>query len=173
MKKITINSVSELEENLEKYKDGFLFRGQTGHYLNNSGQISIPTSFKRHGCIPPVMLKWTHYSKSLLRAFDGEDYHNLDMGISQAILQHYGWRSFYIDLTKDSHVACWFASHKYIENKRLFMCEDFEENPVWLAHKEAEYIDSPDNGHIYVIDVEYLKENNITIHDLTTLSDGG
>ena len=116
------------------------------------------------------MLKWIHYSKAIIRAFSGEDYHDMDLGLSQAILQHYGWRSFFIDLSKDAYVACWFAANKYEDELTTYMCEDFEENPVWLVHRKALYNEFKEDGHIYVIDENYLTKNNIKIHDLTALS---
>lgn len=170
VREIEIDSIHELKSSFDQYGEGYLFRGQTGHYIDHSNRISVPTSFKRHGCIPPLMFKWTHFSKALIRAFGGGDYHDLDTGLSQAILQHYGWRSFFIDLSKEAHVACWFAANKYIENKKIHMCEDFEENPVWLVHKEAEYNKIEGHGHIYVIDRKYLLEKNVKIYDLTELA---
>jgi hypothetical protein len=170
MQEIIIDDIEQLKSFIDQCGDGYLFRGQTGNYLNENKKISIPTSFKRHGCIPPLMFKWTHYSKALIRSFGGGCYHDLDFGVSQAILQHYGWRSFFIDLSKDAHIACWFAANNYSEDKRVHMCEDFEENPVWLVHKEASYSESDDYGHVYVIDEKYFLDNNIKIHDLTKLA---
>ncbi len=170
MQEVVIDSIEQLESFIGQYGDGYLFRGQTDHYLDEEKQISIPTSFERHDCIPPLMFKWTHYSKALIRAFGGGDYHDLDFGVSQAILQHYGWRSFFIDLSKDAHVACWFAVNKYNDKKNIHMCEDFEENPVWLVHKEALYLQTENRGHIYVINEKYFSDNNIKIHDLTKLA---
>lgn len=95
-----IKSVDELEAHFSKYKSGYLFRGQVKHYLDSNGFTSIPTSFSRHGCIPDVMFKWMHCAKAMIRGFTGVDYFNIDLELSQAILQHYGWRSFYVDLTK-------------------------------------------------------------------------
>lgn len=172
MQEVVIDNIEQLKMLIDQYGDGYLFRGQTGHFFNEKKQISVPTSFQRHGCIPPLMFKWTHYSKALIRAFGGGVYHDLDFGVSQAILQHYGWRSFFIDLSKDAHIACWFAANKYSENKKIHMCEDYEESPVWLVHKEASYSQTEGCGHLYVIDTKYFLDNNIKIHDLTKLAGG-
>src|SRR5690606_8167371 len=117
----------------------WLFRGQTKHYVDANGNPSIPTSFQRLGCIPPLMFAWSHYAKSLLRAFTGGRYHDFSIGTSQAILQHYGWRSFYVDLTRSPAVACWFAAHRYADKVTIEMCENFEEDPVWLISRIAQY----------------------------------
>lgn len=164
-----IKSVDELETHLSKYKSGYLFRGQVKHYVDSKGDTSIPTSFSRHGCIPDVMFKWTHYAKAMIRGFSGADYFDIDLELSQAILQHYGWRSFYVDLTKSSSIACWFASNAYEESKSIHMSEDIHENPVWLVHKGAKYSQPEGNGHIYIIDCLALETLDIKVHDLTSM----
>lgn len=177
MEVIEIRSTKDLCLQFSRFREGYLFRGQTSHYADSSGDVSIPTSFSRHGCIPPLMFKWSHYSKEILRAYGGLDYHAVSMELSQAILQHYGWRSFYVDLTKSPHVACWFAANTYKENNVIEMCENIEEEPVhlvhkeahYIVHKEAHYIESEDQGNIYVIDCNALISDGIKIHDLTDI----
>ena len=164
-----IKSVDELDAHLEKYKSGYLFRGQVKHYVDSNGRTSIPTSFSRHGCIPDVMFKWTHYAKAMIRGFSGVDYFDIDIELSQAILQHYGWRSFYVDLTKSPSIACWFASNSYEESRSIHMSEDINENPVWLVHKDAKYSQTEGNGHIYIIDCLALETLDVKIHDLTSM----
>ncbi|MEJ1375861.1 MAG: FRG domain-containing protein [Candidatus Sedimenticola sp. (ex Thyasira tokunagai)] len=169
MEDITIASLEDLESTLFKYRNGYLFRGQTSHHLNSDKKVNIPTSFTRHGCVPPLMLKWTHYANAIIRAFGGEDYHNINLEYSQAILQHYGWRSFYIDLTKSPYIACWFAANKYEENKTIQMCENYEENPVWLVHKNARYVETNKPGNVYIIDRCKLNELDAKIYDLSEI----
>ncbi|NMG01044.1 FRG domain-containing protein [Aromatoleum toluolicum] len=168
MNEITITTLADLDEAFAKYSDGYLFRGQVKHYAAPvSGEVSISTSFKRHGCIPDLMFKWSHYSKAIIRAFGGGNYHDISLELSQAILQHYGWRSFFIDLTKAPHIACWFAAHQYVEKRVVQMCEDYEESPVWLVHKEASYVETDQVGHIYVVDSAALTTAGVDVHDLT------
>lgn len=95
------------------------------------------------------------------------NYHNIDLGTSQAILQHYGWRSFFVDLTRSFSVAGWFAANRYSESKNIEMCENFEEDPVWLVVRNASYDESIDPGNIYVIDQQRLETLGLSIHDLT------
>ncbi|UTD55165.1 hypothetical protein [Halomonas sp. MS1] len=166
-----IKSVDELETHFLKYKSGYLFRGQVKHYVDSNGFTSIPTSFSRHGCIPDVMFKWTHYAKAMIRGFSGADYFDMDLELSQAILQHYGWRSFYVDLTKSSSIACWFASNAYEESKSIHMSEDIHENPVWLVHKDAKHSQPEGVGHIYIVDCLALETLGIKIHDLASLKE--
>lgn len=171
MIKTRIDSLNALEEHFARYGEGYLFRGQVKHYTNDAGQVSIPTSFSRHGCVPDIMFKWTHYAKAMIRAFSGCSYFDIDIETSQAVLQHYGWRSFYIDLTKTPHIACWFAANEYVEQKRIHMGENLYEEPVWLVHKEAEYRAGYGDGHIYIIDRLALESLGVKVHDLTLLGD--
>ncbi|QPQ91870.1 FRG domain-containing protein [Burkholderia glumae] len=170
METTRIESIEELREITKKYGARYLFRGQTKHYFDSTGAPNMPTSFERHGCIPPLMFKWTHYAKAIIRALGGGAYDALASDTVQAVLQHYGWRSFYIDLTKSLAVACWFASHKYSDDMRIHMCENYEEDPVWLIHREASYTAvSEGDGHLYVVDTEVLKQGNVGVFDLTEI----
>jgi hypothetical protein len=54
------------------------------------------------------------------------------------------------------------------------MCEDFEENPVFLFQREAKYEEIRECGHVYVIGSKWLQDQNIEVHDLTSSEvDGG
>ncbi|MCK4871631.1 MAG: FRG domain-containing protein [Phycisphaerales bacterium] len=169
MDELKVTSAKELEACLAHRTDRYLYRGQTRHHIDNSNNVSIPTSFSRHGCIPPLMFKWAHYAKAILWAYGRLDYHNIDVELPQAILQHYGWRSFYIDVTKSPHVAGWFAANKYTDTKQIHMCETYDTMPVWLVHRIAGYTASTEPGHIYVIDRTALADNGLKIHDLADL----
>lgn len=170
MKELTITTLEELYAVFSNYGDGYLYRGQNNHYTKN-GHVNIPTSFSRQGCVPPQMLQWSHYARSVIRAFGGPyNYHDVELEFSQAILQHYGWRSFYVDLTKSSHVACWFAANVYKEQRCIHMCEDLAERSIKLVLNEAEFIPKEGIAHIYIIDTLVLQSMNIKVHDLTVLA---
>lgn len=120
------------------------------------------------------MQKWLYFARALIRAVSGAKYEDVSDEFVQAILQHYGWRSFYIDLTKSLAVACWFASHQYSEKRAINMCENHEEQPVWLVHTQASYAEAPrGNGHLYVIDIAALKAQEVGLHDLDEISVNG
>jgi len=169
MQHLIVESLEDLENALSLYGEGYVYRGQNNHYLKD-GKVSIPTSFERQGCIPPLMLKWSHYARSVIRAFSGAAYHDAGLELSQAILQHYGWRSFYVDLTKAPQVACWFAANIYEERRTIQMCENLDEEGVWLVCKEAGFKPKQGNAHVYVIDTLVLKSLNVHVHDLTLLA---
>ena len=110
MENLLITTIEELRVVEQRFASGFLFRGQVKHYFDETGAPSFPTSFERKGCVPPLMQKWLYFARALLRAVSEDKYEDISDEFVQAILQHYGWRSFYIDLTKSLAVACWFAA---------------------------------------------------------------
>jgi hypothetical protein len=125
----------------------------------------------RAGCIPQITRKWAYYANEILRPHPsrGTDFSGLEF--SQALLQHYGWRSFFIDFTKKFEVACWFASHAYQEQRSTEVTEDFEEQGLFLFHKNASYsrLTDGNNGHIYIIEIEKTRAGEHNIIDLTVL----
>src|SRR4051812_38514048 len=108
METVSISSLDELDAALQAVPVGSLFRGQVRHYTRPDGRVNWPTSHIRKGCIPSELRKWSFYAQEALTVFGGSD---PPLDLVQALLQHYGWRSFYIDLTSNPAVACWFASN--------------------------------------------------------------
>ncbi|MBZ0099182.1 MAG: FRG domain-containing protein, partial [Taibaiella sp.] len=126
MNLISIENIDQLNAFLCNAKKSWLYRGQVSHYTDDQGNVSLPSSFDRLGCLPRDMFAWTHYSKLLLSTFSKIDYFDQDKSRSQAILQHYGWRSFFIDLTRSFDVSCWFAANEFSMHYEMRMHEDFE-----------------------------------------------
>lgn len=149
LKNIIVTSSEVLRQILAGYEEGYLFRGQTRHF-EEDGQISVATSFDRQGCIPSQMLKWSRYASNVLDVFVKVPGKSLNY--SQAILQHYGWRSFFVDCSASPAVSAWFASHGYSERNSIELCEDCEEEPVMLIKREATYSFEEGDGHLYVLD---------------------
>jgi hypothetical protein len=168
VKKIAVDNLSELERALAPYGTTFLFRGQTKEYTLSDGLPNITSSFVRKGCIPPLMLKWIFYTDELLRR-GGLDLKRPDLlPLTQGLLQHYGWRSFYVDLSSDASVAAWFASYAFQANPELHLCENTSEQPVWVKLLGASYKPSEETGHLYVFDKELLRTFG---HTLVSLED--
>lgn len=162
-----IESIEELELFASKYSSGHIFRGQTNHYLIDEGGISINTSFNRKGCVPPVMQKWNFYCEEILRYHKGPEFEGkVDLVECQAVLQHYGWRSFFIDFSRRIEVSCWFASNVYSEKITGQIGEDWQEIGLWSLHKEAFYSPHSGFGYLYVVDEAQLAINDIHISDL-------
>lgn len=147
-----VSTLVELEAALGAISEDVVYRGQTKHHSDTGGRISMTTSFAREGCVPPLMIKWSQYADSVIRALQGPDLPAPSEARTQAILQHYGWRSFYIDATNNSGVAAWLASHKFSSDMHVEMCEDAFEEGVCLLSLRAQYsLSKEEFGHLYVI----------------------
>lgn len=166
---LTINTIDELEHAIAAHAEGCLFRGQTKHYSDEDGRVSITTSFARNGCIPSQMQKWSLYSKMTLCCLKGPDFHDsVNLEECQALLQHYGWRSFYLDFTTDYRIACWFASNTYSENRFSSVVEDWQEIGVMAIGRSASYQSSSEGeGFLYVVSKEALLSSDIGVHDIS------
>ncbi|ANG95807.1 hypothetical protein A8A54_04475 [Brucella pseudogrignonensis] len=149
MKQLKAETLEDLKSIIVEHGSDALFRGQTSHFGEPSSP-SVVTSFDRKGCIPREMLKWSKYAKNVLDAFQQQ--HSNSLGFTQALLQHYGWRSFYVDCSSEPTVAAWFASQKYTEQTTVEMTEDYQERPVWLRKRMAKYAFEQGEGHLYIID---------------------
>jgi len=165
MKEIAVTSLAELTELLKSFGQDTLYRGQTAHFVKG-GTPSVVTSFDRKGCIPSVMAKWCRYSSSVLQTYIGGAADAPDF--MQALLQHYGWRSFYVDCSTNAAVAAWFAGHEYSDKPLIDLSEDCDERPVMLIKKRARYEPTNGTGHLYVFD-RSVAGQTIGVTDLTAL----
>jgi hypothetical protein len=87
-------------------------------------------------------------------------------GLIQAVLQHYGYETFFLDLTSRLDVAAWFASHDYSSQRHLFIGNQFRRTDM-VKYEKA----STGNGYVLVMaikDAESLKSKNRLI-DLSCL----
>ncbi|EKD4047414.1 FRG domain-containing protein [Vibrio parahaemolyticus] len=168
MKQLKVNTLHELQELIATYGEAVLFRGQLEHYGEPS-HPSVIASFDRRVCVPSEAVKWMSYASKVLEVLIGD--HVKDISYVQALLQHYGWRSFYIDCTSSPAVSAWFASHKYTESLGIDMCEDCGENFLWERKKFAQYNFEEGDGHLYIIDKSIAKE--VGLVDLSTLTLSG
>jgi len=112
------------------------------------------------------MLKWLFYSSNVLWHWFGSKAESNDF--AQAILQHYGWRSFYLDATTSPAIAAWFASHCFTKVDHWEVCEDCDEVGVFLRKSRASYRYEDGTGHLYVIDIERVPEP-IKVIDLSEI----
>jgi hypothetical protein len=155
METVQANTLEDLDKFVDNYSDDVLFRGQTSHFsIDNLPSIS--TSFDRQGCIPSEMGKWCRFSEGVLKYWLGSPTETFEL--SQAVLQHYGWRSFFVDLTSNFAVASWFGGHIYSQKFHIEMCEDCFENFVWLRKVSASYSIGSMIGNIYVFDKRKLMD---------------
>lgn len=160
---------------LEKYLSQFgpraLFRGQTAHYLTPQGDPSLITSFGRQGCIPPLMHKWTFYAEEILRKLQllPEIVGNR-INLLQALLQHYGWRSFYIDFSNTPGVAAWFAAHRFKMTPTMCLCNDCFDESAILVTDYVKYEPWTGDGNIYVINRSRAAMQGVFAYDLSSLA---
>ncbi|WP_198147438.1 FRG domain-containing protein [Sphingobium chungbukense] len=164
MQNIKVNNLVELKECLAAFGKNVLFRGQTEHF-GTPEHPSATTSFDRHGCIPSEMLRWSRYADEVLGAFTGE---HSNLPLSQAILQHYGFRSFYLDCSDQPAVSAWFAGNRYSDEPSVELCEDCDERPLFLRKKMASYNAADGVGHLYVLDRAACEKVGLT--DLTAIA---
>lgn len=155
LEQFEVRTISELEAVIAQFGDNVLFRGQNSLY----GKQEVPSvlaSFDRDECNKSTMIKWISYAASVLEGVIGS--HANDLEYVQALLQHYGWRSFYVDCTTNPAVAAWFASHKCSLSikpsppPKIDMCEDCNENPIWLIKKAVRYYYEDGDGYLYILD---------------------
>jgi hypothetical protein len=144
---ISVASLGELDDALQQLPIGSLFRGQTRHYTRD-GRISWPTSQARKGCVPSELRKWSFYAQEALTVLGGAA---PPIDLVQALLQHYGWRSFYIDLTADPAVSCWFAGNAYSERVEFQATQDCYGTSLLLKHRRAHYEPYEGDGHLYAV----------------------
>ena len=162
-----IETVRELESIAERYASGFLFRGQTKHYIDTNGNANITTSFSRNGCIPPQMQKWILYAEEILYCLKGPEWRGpIELQECQSLLQHYGWRSFFLDFTSSLEVACWFASNVYNEKRSPEIVEDWSETGLMVRRRNSNYDKNEEDGFIYIVDLSKLSKHEIGIHNI-------
>lgn len=170
MRHIKIDSKEELDSALSDLRTSHYFRGQTKHYVHEGGFQGFPTSFQRHGCIPRRMRRWACYARDILHTLADPPITKVPIELSQALLQHYGWRSFFLDLSASPEVSSWFASHSFSEQESLALAEDQSEIPVTLHYKLASYATSSEQrGHLYAISRDALESSGIGVHDLCSI----
>ncbi|MBS0900129.1 FRG domain-containing protein [Pantoea dispersa] len=168
MEHYKLNSLDELKGILAQFEEGFLFRGQLDHF-GEPNNPSIIASFDRQVCVPSETIKWMQYAGKVIDGVIGK--HVNDHCYVQAILQHYGWRSFFVDCSSSPAVSAWFASHKFTEKLGIDMCEDCGENFLWERKKFAHYNYEVGDGHLYVIDKSIGKK--VGLVDLASLTING
>jgi hypothetical protein len=170
IKTIGVQSTEELVAFLATLGNGYLFRGQTGDHRDAAGLPSIKTSFSRHGCHPPLMLRWSHYARAILRAFAKGFDNSDDLATDQAILQHYGWRSFFVDATSSPDVASWFAGHKFATQRKLDLTEDCWETGLFTVRDAATYEPADGLAVLYCLSKKRLRAHGLQTVELSEIA---
>jgi hypothetical protein len=112
----------------------------------------------RGGCIPWLMMNWQAYVKKLVEMFEKSD---IAHGQIDAVMQHYGYRSFFVDVTLDIKIALWFALHKFHSDRTPCYVDEELKSAIY---QWARFYAS-DNGVVYVIAIP--KESSERFINLT------
>lgn len=169
MRAVNVSSVEDLAVALEGFGHDALFRGQTKHYGSDE-TTGLKSSFDRQGCVPPVMIKWAHYAEFMLRQVATDPSVLDQLAFVQAVLQHYGWRSFYLDLSASPAVSAFFAGWRWTSQRHVELVEDCFEDPVCAVQTLADYEPFDGCAHLYVISKAAIAAAGIGVHDLGELA---
>lgn len=155
-----VHSYTELQQRIAALpppKEGLVrvYRGQSHNYpLQPSG---------RRRKLPRAEI-WSHYLRRLVMAIERSGPHDDDLNREfqiwmiwlQALAQHYGAGSNYLDVSHDLGVAVWFAFHKTKSAKLETIVgppniegQDSTEKTEWLR-----FVPHEGPGYVYVLDLK-------------------
>lgn len=130
----TVASESELTAIVcsleETHRDKTLFfRGQTKLYPT----ISSSRSRSQNPQPSLIATAWSAFASNALAlpvpdAFSGQ---------VQAILQHYGMPTYFVDVTRDPQVAAWFATHQHVSKDHVYVGGAFRRFPHTWHEKQT------------------------------------
>ncbi|RZK01036.1 MAG: FRG domain-containing protein [Flavobacterium sp.] len=144
-----IQSEKELLERIVEIKTRIpetsllLFRGQTRLYDKIRSGRARPDTI----VVPEVENGWNTIVNRLTRK-------NSTTKFNQAILQHYGLPTFYIDLTSDPLTAAWFACNRYQELEPTMWIGNtfrFQDETTYNPIKD-------EKGYVFVLEIPDHKE---------------
>lgn len=173
---IEIHEYSELLNVIQKYNNQqkYVFRGQAQNHPTKGYPYSFSVTFERHGCIPSAKSKWEYYCYNALKMIFGQDiyeklpYHQM-LTYVDALLQHYGWRSMQLDVSKSINAALYFAGYSYNQKDIIVSMQDYAGNPVMDVGRKAFYSENTNEfGYIFIFDKDILISNtHVNFTDLT------
>ncbi len=169
MRTFGCGTADEIADAIAEIGPGALFRGQSREYFDDQARPHLSTSFNRQGCVPPLMLKWSHVAQAILTAFVKGYVGDSDLAVDQAILQHYGWRSFFLDASSNPAVAAWFAGHRYHTEPCGELIEDAFELPLMIRRERASYGAGEGDSVLYALSRQELRARNIQAVDLVEI----
>ncbi|MFD2968784.1 FRG domain-containing protein [Sphingobacterium bambusae] len=145
-----ITNENQLKEAIEKIQSAssntslLLFRGENQKYEQMRSGKARPNAFD----IPEIENGWNTIVGRLIRD------QNRSTEYKQSILQHYGYPTFYLDLTCDPLVAAWFSVYKF---KKLEPIKWIGEIGFRL-HNRTTYEKIYDGvGYLYILEIPNYK----------------
>jgi|GEM_PF-2971603 len=145
-----INIVNKIQPS--KNDHAIVFRGQCENYG------TVVTSMAREGCHYTKTFRWNILSSKIANKYilgkkETRDRFSGPSSLTAAILQHYGYRMFFLDVTSDINVAIYFASNSFNMNP-IFYKAIIDNHELSKAVKCARYDASKNEyGYIYVFEV--------------------
>jgi hypothetical protein len=171
MNRVKVFSVTEFQATLSKInsacKDSMLvYRGQTKDRPMIPSARRQPKDEALAKAMPILNHVWESFVDSMLnelqKAALGKMHNRVAAGM--ALLQHYGFRSWFVDVSHKPQVALWFALHEFIPSAALVKSTDCyrgsSESPFLLDHafaqvKTARYERTrTGSGFVYVLGLE-------------------
>lgn len=152
---------------LDKHSERkFVFRGQTKNYAFVPSMKRATNDFE-HFDMPLTTFQWeiliwkTLKELGIQGKLSSEKYRFIGM----ALLQHYGYRSWFIDVTKTPEIALWFALNKHLKETTFFLRQD---NPEFhpLMHVPTSYYVPADTSEGYFCIIDVTDSANVYV-DLT------
>jgi hypothetical protein len=98
---------------------------------------------------------------------------------SMALLQHYGFRSWFVDITSDAEIAAWFATHQYVSNEILVSRKHNHGDAQPLAHltdravavvSTAHYHSTAEDGYLLVFRIPHSHLNAFALSEIVSPS---
>jgi len=164
MEPIEVTTQKDLESILKdivsKYgPERLVFRGQV------KDCPLVPTMYRgKRGiaCIPELTANWGVCSERLISQFKKTVPALIE---TEAIMQHYGYRSFFVDVTSDPRIALWFALHKFNLQRTPQYVDDRLRSAIfqWSQYR------SNNNGYLYAILLPSKGKSDKRYIDLTKL----
>lgn len=132
-------------EILSEYEnEKLVFRGQTRDRplvpSMRRGEGNLPSP----GCIPSLTGNWNVCANRLVSKLRATPPTDIEI---QGVMQHYGYRSFFVDVTSDRKIALWFALHEFTSEKAPFHVDEELRSAVF---QWAKYSSTP-TGFMYSI----------------------
>lgn len=166
MQTIKIKRRHDFEYQLARFRSKYkhkrlMFRGQVKDYplvpSIRRGKGKNPSA----GCIPWLTANWSVCAERLVSKFKKSEAATVE---TQAVMQHYGYRSFFVDVTLDPEVALWFALHAFNSEKTPIHIDRQLRSAVF---QWSQYVPSP-TGFMYFILIPENGSNN-QYFDLTSI----
>jgi hypothetical protein len=160
-------------EALPPPKPGYIrvYRGQDQNYP------LVPSARRRP--VPRDGI-WTHYVRRIISSLEGSrrsghaDY-EIELGILwlQALAQHYGAGSNYLDVTHDLGIATWFAFHKSTNtSSEIPAGGEGPERDLMMRMNWCRLLPHADPGYLYAFDLKpWMRENIPESGQLVDLAD--